>query len=134
MHLLLHHMHAYLLLQHCTMHTFLPYYAFTATTHAYLLLQHYKVLTTASTEVNAASAASGGDTSEEDSLIDFNEVDEKEAARKAAEREALKRMLAENGFKYRNLLRSEKVKQHFTSPFERKYNVYRRHTFGNTER
>ena len=45
MHLLLQHMHAYLLLQHCTMHTFLPYYAFTATTHAYLLLQHYEVLT-----------------------------------------------------------------------------------------
>ncbi len=27
------------------MHTFLPYYAFTATTHAYLVLQHYEVLT-----------------------------------------------------------------------------------------
>ena len=34
-----------LLLQHCTMHTFLPYYAFIATAHAYLLLQHYEVLT-----------------------------------------------------------------------------------------
>ena len=30
---------------------------------------------TASTEVNAASAASGEDTSEEDSLIDYNDTD-----------------------------------------------------------
>ncbi len=39
---------------------------------------------TASTEDNAANAASGEDTSEEDSLIDYNEQEEKEAALKAA--------------------------------------------------
>ena len=73
-----------------------------------------------STEVNAASAASGEDTSEEDSLIDFNEQEEKEAALKAAaETKALKQMLANNGFAYRNILRSENVKQHFTSPFSK---------------
>ena len=74
---------------------------------------------TASTEVNAANAASGEDTSEEDSLLDFNEQEEKEAAQKAAEKEALKEMLINNGFKFRNLLRTEKVKQHFTSPFSK---------------
>jgi hypothetical protein len=72
---------------------------------------------TASTEAKAANAANDVDTSEEDSLIDYNEEDEVVAAQKAAELKALKEMLANNGFAYRNLLRSERVKQHFTSPF-----------------
>jgi hypothetical protein len=72
---------------------------------------------TASTEANAANAANDGDTSEEDSLIDYNEEDEMEAAQKAAERKALKEMLINNGFTLRNFLRSEKGKGHFTSPF-----------------
>ncbi len=75
---------------------------------------------TASTEVNAANAASGEDTSEEDSLIDFNELEVEKAAQKAAERAALKEMLINNGFKFRNLLKEEKVKQHFTSHFRKK--------------
>ena len=48
---------------------------------------------TASTEANAVNAANDGDTSEEDSLIDYNEEDEIEAAQKVAERKALKEML-----------------------------------------
>jgi hypothetical protein len=73
----------------------------------------------ASTEVNAASAASDKDTSEEDSLVGYNEEDETEAAPKAADQKALKEMLTNQGFAYRNILRSEKVKQHFTSPFSK---------------
>jgi hypothetical protein len=61
---------------------------------------------TASTEANAANAANDGDTSEEDSLIDYNEKDEIEATQKAVERKALKEMLTNNGFTMRNLLRS----------------------------
>ncbi len=45
---------------------------------------------TASTEANAANAANDGDTSEEDSLVDYNEGDEIETTQKAAERKALK--------------------------------------------
>ncbi len=45
---------------------------------------------TASTEVNAASAANDKDTSEEDSLVDYNEDGEIEAAQKAADQKALK--------------------------------------------
>jgi len=75
---------------------------------------------TASVEANAANVAKDVDSSEEDSLIDYNEVEEKEAAQKAAaETKALKEMLANNGFAYRNILRSERVKQHFTSPFSK---------------
>ena len=73
----------------------------------------------ASTEANAASAANDKDTSEEDSLVDYNEDDDTEAAQKAADQKALKEMLANNGFAYRNILRSETVKQHFTSPFSK---------------
>ncbi len=72
---------------------------------------------TVSTEVNAASAANDKDTSEEDSLVDYNEDEIAEVAQKVADQKALKEMLANNGFAYRNILRSEKVKQHFTSPF-----------------
>ena len=74
---------------------------------------------TASTEANAANAANDGDTSEEDSLIDYNEEDDIKVAQKAAERKALKEMLINNGFTLRNLLRTEKVQQHFTSPFSK---------------
>ncbi len=73
----------------------------------------------ASTEANAANAANDVDTSEEDSLIDYNEEDEIEAAQKAVDQKALKQMLTNNGFAFRNLLRSEKVKQHFTFPFSK---------------
>ncbi len=54
---------------------------------------------TASTEANAASAANDKDTSEEDSLVDYNEDDEIEAAQKAADQKALKEMLANNGLR-----------------------------------
>ena len=74
---------------------------------------------TALTETNAASAANEVDTSEEDSLVDFNEDETDEVAQKAADQKALKEMLTHNGFAYRNILRSEKVKQHFTSPFSK---------------
>jgi hypothetical protein len=86
---------------------------------------------TASTEANAASAANnegmeiamageeGSDTSEIGELIDYNEQDELEAKRKAAEQKALKEMLISNGFTLRNILRSEKVKGHFSSPFSK---------------
>ncbi len=75
---------------------------------------------TASTEANAADAANNGDTSEEDSLLDFNDEEAVEAAEKAAQQKALKeKMLTNNGFTLRNLLRSEKVKEHFTSPFSK---------------
>ena len=73
----------------------------------------------ASTEVDAASAANDRDTSEEDSLVDYNEDKTVEVAQKAADQKALKEMLMHNGFAYRNILRSEKVKQHFTSPFSK---------------
>ncbi len=87
---------------------------------------------TASTEANAASAANNDgrevvmtreeneDTSEVDSLIDFNDVEAVEAAEKAAEQKALKEMLTSNGFMLRNILRSEKVKKVITFPHFRK--------------
>ncbi len=52
-------------------------------------------------------------------MVDYNEDDEIEAAQKAVDQKALKEMLANNGFAYRNILRSEKVEQHFTSPFSK---------------
>ena len=81
--------------------------------------------TTASNEANAADAAmetdlgsnSEGDVSEIDELIDYNEQEEKAAAMKAAERVALKEMLTANGHALREILRSEKVKAHYVSPF-----------------
>ena len=81
-----------------------------------------------STEANAAGAAdnidmesanSEEDTTEVDELSDYNEQEEIEAARKAAEQKALKEMLTNNGFALRNILRSEKVKGHYTSPFSK---------------
>ena len=81
---------------------------------------------TASVEANAASVAEDVDSSEEDSLIDYNEEEQiqaeitrLEAEQKSAQQKALKEMLANNGFAYRNILRSEKVKQHFISPFSK---------------
>jgi hypothetical protein len=84
---------------------------------------------TASTEANAASTANNdgkevvmteeedSDTSEVDELIDYNEQKEIEAAKKAAEQKALKEMQTNNGFTLKNILRSEKVNDHFASPF-----------------
>ena len=74
---------------------------------------------TASVEANAADVAEDVDSSEQDELYDYNEEDEIKAAQKEAETKALKEMLANNGFAYRNILRSEQVKQHFTSPFSK---------------
>jgi hypothetical protein len=82
---------------------------------------------TTSNEDNAAGAAnenSESDVSEEDSLVDYNEVDDTadaaaEAERRAAEQKALREMLANNGFALRNILRLNEVKAHFTSPFSK---------------
>ncbi len=82
---------------------------------------------TASTEAKAANAANDVDTSEENSLVDYNEDDEVEAAQKAADQKALKEMLANNEN------RESEAIFHFPI-FERIYNVSGRHTFGNTER
>ncbi len=60
-----------------------------------------------------------GDSSENDELIDYNEQNEIEAAIKAIEREALKEMLTTNGRTLRDILRTEKVKAHYTSPFSK---------------
>ena len=91
---------------------------------------------TASTEANAASAANNDDkevvmtgeededTSEVDSLIDFNDEEAVEAAEKAAAQKALKEMLTNNGFTLRNILRSEKVKGHYISPFSKEDEMF----------
>jgi hypothetical protein len=89
--------------------------------------------TTASNEANAAGAAkemelvdnSEGDASEVDSLIDYNEVDDAaaEAEKKAAEQKSLREMLANNGFALRDMLKTERVKAHFTSPFVRENTI-----------
>ncbi len=60
---------------------------------------------TASTEANAADAANNSDTFEEDSLLDFNDVEAVEAAERTAQQKALKEMLTNNGFTLRNILR-----------------------------
>ena len=52
-------------------------------------------------------------------MLDFNEEEAVEAAEKAAQQKALKEMLTNNGFTLRNLLRSEKMKGRFTSPFSK---------------
>ena len=68
---------------------------------------------------------SEGDASEVDSLIDYNEVDETpaelaaKAKQKKADQKALREMLANQGFAMRNILRSNQVKAHFTSPFSK---------------
>ncbi len=81
--------------------------------------------TTASKEANAADAVmetdlvsnSEGDASEIEELVDYNEQEEIEAAMKAAELVALKEMPTANGHTLREILRSEKVKAHYVSPF-----------------
>ncbi len=91
-------------------------------------------------QANAASAANDSDTSEIDELLEDEEqiqaeITRLESEQKSAQQKALKEMLANNGFAYRNILRSESVKQHFTSPFSKENaNVSRRYTFGNTQR
>jgi hypothetical protein len=85
---------------------------------------------TALTEADAASAANNDgkeivmtgeeddDSSENDEeLVDYNEQEEFEAAIKATELVALKEMLTTNGHALREVLRSEKVKAHYNSPF-----------------
>ena len=82
---------------------------------------------TALTEADAARAANNDgketaieedDSSEVDEeLIDYNEQEEIEAAMKAAELVALKEMLTNNVHALRDILRSEKVKAHYVSPF-----------------
>ena len=75
-------------------------------------------------QADAAIAASGSDTSEEDDPFQTEEeiqaeLDRLQAERAAAQTKALREALANSGFAYRNILRSEKVKQHFTSPFSK---------------
>jgi hypothetical protein len=85
---------------------------------------------TALTEADAASAANNDgkeiakngeeddDSSENDEeLMAYNEQNEMEAAIKATELVALKEMLTTNGRTLREILRSEKVKTHYVSPF-----------------
>ena len=75
-------------------------------------------------QANAAIAANDSDTSEVDEPFESEEqiqaeMDRLEAEQAAAQTKALREMLANNGFAYRNILRSEKVKQHFTSPLSK---------------
>ena len=82
---------------------------------------------TALTEADAWRAANndGKETAMEDEnssendeeLVDYNEQEEKEAAMKAAELVALKEILTSNGHTLREILRTEKVKAHYVSPF-----------------
>ena len=87
---------------------------------------------TALTEADAASAAineetdyvpSGeedDDSSEVDSLLgEFSAEAATEATDKMAARKALKEMLTNNDFKLRKILRTERVKGHYTSPFSK---------------
>ncbi len=66
------------------------------------------------------------DSSEVDEIVDYNADDEEDleaamratqAELKALERVALKEMLTNNGHALREILRSEKVKTHYVSPF-----------------
>ena len=91
---------------------------------------------TALLETDAASAANNDDkeivmeeddSSEDDEeLVEYNPEDEEDidaailetqAQLKALERVALKEMLTSNGHALREILRSEKVKTHYVSPF-----------------
>ena len=87
---------------------------------------------TALSEADAASAAineekdyvpSGEedeDSSEIDSLLgEFTAEDAAKAVEKTAAKVALKEMLINNGFKLRNILREERVRGHYTSPFSK---------------
>ena len=73
-------------------------------------------------QADAAIAANDSDTSEVDEPFETEdqlqaELDLLEAEQKAAQTKALREALANSGFAYRNILRDEKAKQHFTSPF-----------------
>ena len=60
------------------------------------------------------------DSSEVDSLLgEFSVEDTEETADKTATRKALKEMLVNNGFKLRNILRENRVRGHYTSPFSK---------------
>jgi hypothetical protein len=87
---------------------------------------------TASSEANAAGAAgmetanAEENTSDVDELVDYNEdpeedldaaLRETQAQIKELERRALREMLTKNGHTLRDILRSEKVKAHYVSPF-----------------
>ena len=82
---------------------------------------------TALNEANAARAASEDDkgtvmgdedsSENEEELVDYNEQEELEAAQKAAELVAFREMLTRNGHALKEVLRTEKVKAHYTSPF-----------------
>ena len=90
---------------------------------------------TALTEADAASAATNEekeyvpsgeedeDSSEVDSLLGEFSAEALEAATEATDkteaRKALKEMLTNNGFKLRNILREERVRGHYTSPFSK---------------
>ena len=87
---------------------------------------------TALSEADAASAAineekdyvpSGEedeDSSEIDSLLgEYTAEDAAKAEEKTAAKVALKEMLINNGFKLRNVLREERVRGHYTSPFSK---------------
>ena len=91
-------------------------------------------------QANAAIAANDSDTSEVDEPFESEEqiqaeMDRLEAEQAAAQTKALREMLTNNGFAYRNILRSEKVKQHFTSPFSKEnakktyFRKYRKKTY-----
>jgi hypothetical protein len=75
-------------------------------------------------QANAAIAANDSDTSDEDEPFETEEqiqaeMDRLEAEQRASQTKALRETLANSGFAYRNILRTEKVKQHFTSPFSK---------------
>ena len=82
---------------------------------------------TALMEADAARAANNdgkeivmedeGSSENDGELVDYNEQEEIEAAMKAAELVALNEMLTNNGHTLREILRSEKVKAHYVSPF-----------------
>ena len=60
------------------------------------------------------------DSSEVDSLLgEFSVEDAEETADNSAARKALKEMLINNGFKMRNILREERVRGHYNSPFSK---------------
>jgi hypothetical protein len=87
---------------------------------------------TALTEADAANAASNeemdyapsGEEDEDSSVVDsllgeFSAEAATEATDKSAARIALKEMLINNGFKLRNILRENRVRGHYTSPFSK---------------
>ena len=92
--------------------------------------EHESAPNDTSSEVNASDVAmdkesekiSEGDSEEVDSLIDYNEVEETaaekaaKAKQKKADKEALRKMLANKGFAMRNLLREKTCESTFHFP------------------